>query len=133
MFSIIWTILLFTFDEHIVFLKEVAKRLKKTQLKHISEKSKFCRKQINYLELVLNEDVWNVDPAKTNSIAKFPIPTTREELKRFLGRCSVHSFFFCDHAALSNMKPMKSPLALMSRWLLRLNAFDFDIKFRKGS
>lgn len=40
---------------------------------------------------------------------------------------------FCDHAALSYLKSLKNPTALMSRWLLRLNAFDFDIQYRKGS
>ncbi|KXJ82633.1 hypothetical protein RP20_CCG012365 [Aedes albopictus] len=39
----------------------------------------------------------------------------------------------CDHAALSYLKSLKNPTALMSRWLLRLNAFDFEIKYRKGS
>ncbi|XP_062713751.1 uncharacterized protein LOC134290601 [Aedes albopictus] len=38
----------------------------------------------------------------------------------------------CDHAALSYLKSMKNPTALMSRWLLRLNAFDFEIRYRKG-
>lgn len=40
---------------------------------------------------------------------------------------------YCDHAALSYLKSMKKPTALMSRWFLRLNAFDFNIKYRKGS
>lgn len=40
---------------------------------------------------------------------------------------------YCDHAALSYLRSMKNPTALMSRWLLRLNAFDFEIKYRKGS
>lgn len=40
---------------------------------------------------------------------------------------------YCDHAALSYLKSLKNPTALMSRWLLRLNAFDFEIKYRKGS
>ena len=40
---------------------------------------------------------------------------------------------YCDHAALSYLRSMKNPTALMSRWLLRLNAYDFEIKYRKGS
>ena len=40
---------------------------------------------------------------------------------------------YCDHAALSYLKSMKNPTALMSRWLLRLNAFNFEIRYRKGS
>lgn len=40
---------------------------------------------------------------------------------------------YCDHAALSYLRSIKNPTALMCRWILRLNAFDFEIKYRKGS
>lgn len=39
---------------------------------------------------------------------------------------------YCDHSALTYLRSMKNPTALMSRWILRLNAFDFDIQYRKG-
>ncbi|XP_055604322.1 uncharacterized protein LOC129752573 [Uranotaenia lowii] len=45
----------------------------------------------------------------------------------------VHFIVYCDHSALSYLKTMKNPTALMCRWLLRLNAFDFEIRYRKGS
>lgn len=44
-------------------------------------------------------------------------------------RFTVH----CDHSALTYLRSMKNPTALMSRWILRLNAFDCDIQYRKGS
>lgn len=40
---------------------------------------------------------------------------------------------FCDHSSLTYLKTMKNPTPLMARWILRLNAFSFDIKYRKGS
>lgn len=40
---------------------------------------------------------------------------------------------YCDHAALSYLRSIKNPTALMCRWVLRLNAFDFEIRYRKGS
>ncbi|XP_055590749.1 uncharacterized protein LOC129742837 [Uranotaenia lowii] len=45
----------------------------------------------------------------------------------------VHFIVYCDHSALSYLKTMKNPTALMCRWLIRLNAFDFEIRYRKGS
>ncbi|XP_055584860.1 uncharacterized protein LOC129737726 [Uranotaenia lowii] len=45
----------------------------------------------------------------------------------------VRFVVYCDHSALSYLKTLKNPTALMSRWLLRLNAFDFEIRYRKGS
>lgn len=243
-----------TFEEHVTLLKEVARRLRHANLTISSEKSKFCRGELKYLGYVLNEQGWNVDPEKIECIVKFPAPTSRKEVQRFLGLCNWYrrfiadfsklaaplteltktnerfrwstkaeeaflklksalvsapvlampdyskpfsvacdasdvavggvltqeidgeehpiSYFsqklspserkysvtereclaviraiekfrgyiegtkftvFCDHAALSYLKTMKNPTALMSRWLLRLNSFDFTIKYRKGS
>lgn len=40
---------------------------------------------------------------------------------------------YCDHSALSYLRSIKNPTALMCRWILRLNSFDFEIKYRKGT
>lgn len=40
---------------------------------------------------------------------------------------------YCDHSALTYLRSIKNPTALMCRWILRLNAFDFKIEYRKGS
>lgn len=242
------------FGEHVKLLEEVALRLREANLTISKEKSHFCRSEIKYLGYVLNENGWNVDDEKIESILRFPTPTTRKEVQRFLGVCNWYRRFianfssivtplteltkvklkfkwsteaedaflklksalvsapvlvmpdytkpfaiacdasdvaigavltqevnneehpicyfsqklssserkysvtereclaviraiekfrgyvegarftvYCDHAALSYLKSMKNPTALMSRWLLRLNAFDFDIKYRKGA
>lgn len=44
-----------------------------------------------------------------------------------------HFTVYCDHSSLTYLKTMKNPTPLMCRWILRLNAFTFDIKYRKGS
>lgn len=44
-----------------------------------------------------------------------------------------HFTVFCDHSSLTYLKTMKNPTPLMARWILRLNAFNFDIKYRKGT
>lgn len=55
-------------------------------------------------------------------------------IEKFRGYVEGTKFVvFCDHAALSYLKTMKNPTSLMSRWLLRLNSFDFEIKYRKGA
>jgi len=227
--------------------------LRRANLTISAEKSMFCRREIKYLGYILNENGWKVDNEKIDCIVKFPIPSSRKEVQRFLGLCNWYRRFiadfsriatpiteltktkakfrwtaaaeeaflklkaalvsapvlampdyqipfaiacdasdvaigavltqekqgeehpicyfsqklsaserkysvtereclaviraiekfrgyvegvkftvFCDHAALSYLKSMKNPTALMSRWLLRLNAFDFEIKYRKG-
>lgn len=243
-----------TFEEHIQLLEEVASRLRKANLTISPDKSQFCRREIKYLGYVLNENGWQVDEEKVACIVKFPAPTCRKEVQRFLGMCNWYRRFVenfskivaplteltkikvkfrwtveaeeaflklkaalvsapvlampdyskpfsiatdasdvaigavltqeidgeehpicyfsqklsaaerkysvtereclaviraiekfrcyvegvkfdvhCDHAALTYLKSMKNPTALMSRWLLRLNAFRCEIKYRKGS
>ena len=54
-------------------------------------------------------------------------------IEKFRGYVEGAKFIvFTDHAALSYLRSMKNPTALMSRWILRLNAFNFEIKYRKG-
>ncbi|XP_029732414.2 uncharacterized protein LOC109415089 [Aedes albopictus] len=243
-----------TFEEHLEMLAEVAARLRRANLTISPEKSKFCREEIKYLGYVLNENGWKVDDEKIACIVKYPTPTNRKEVQRFLGLCNWYrrfiaefsriaaplteltktkakfrwtakaeeaalnlkaalvsapvlimpdynkpfsvacdasdiaigavltqevdgeehpvSYFsqklssserkysvtereclaviravekfrgyiegvkfvvYCDHAALSYLLSLKNPTALMSRWILRLNAFDLEIKYRKGS
>lgn len=67
-------------------------------------------------------------------------PTERECLavirciEKFRGYVEGSKFtVFCDHASLEYLRNMKNPSPLMARWILRLNAFRFDVKYRKGA
>lgn len=242
-----------SFQEHLSVLEEVARRLRSANLTISAEKSSFCRKELKYLGYTLSEEGWKVDGEKIECIVKFPVPTCRREVQRFLGVCNWYRRFisefariaaplteltktktrfrwttraedafmqlksalvsapvlampdygkpfsiacdasdiaigavltqetngeehpicffsqklngaerkysatereclavirgiekfrgyvegvkftvFTDHAALSYLRSMKNPTALMSRWILRLNAYDFEVKYRKG-
>lgn len=55
-------------------------------------------------------------------------------IEKFRGYVEGSRFtVFCDHSSLTYLKSMKHPTPLMARWILRLNAFSFDIRYRKGS
>lgn len=55
-------------------------------------------------------------------------------IEKFRGYVEGSRFtVYCDHSSLTYLKSMKNPTPLMARWILRLNAFSFDIRFRKGS
>lgn len=242
------------FDEHLRLLQEVARRLEAAGLTINADKSVFCRRSIKYLGYILDENGWNVDKEKTEAISKFPTPSSKKEVQRFLGMCGWYRRFirdfskvaaplteltkakikfrwnesceiafstlkqllctapvlstpdytkpfsvscdasdvalgavlsqeydgneraiayfsqklspserkysvtereclaviraiekfrgyiegtrftvYCDHSSLTYLKSMKNPTPLMARWILRLNAFSFDIRYRKGT
>lgn len=55
-------------------------------------------------------------------------------IEKFRGYVEGSRFtVYCDHSSLSYLKTMKNPTPLMARWILRLNAFSFDIRYRKGT
>lgn len=55
-------------------------------------------------------------------------------IEKFRGYIEGITFtVYCDHSSLTYLKTMKNPTPLMARWILRLNAFNFDIRYRKGT
>lgn len=243
-----------TFEEHLELLQEISRRLKMAGLTINAEKSVFCRKSLKYLGYVLDQTGWHVDEDKVEAISKFPTPTTKKEIQRFIGMCGwyrrfikdfsntaaplteltkarikfrwtedcekafqtlkshlmtapilatpdytkpfaiacdasdvaiggvltqdvggkervicyfsqklssserkysvtqreclavirsiekfrgyvegTHFTVYCDHSSLTYLKTMKNPTPLLARWILRMNAYSFDIKYRKGS
>lgn len=44
-----------------------------------------------------------------------------------------HFVVYCDHSSLTYLKTMKNPTPLMARWIVRLNAFACEIRYRKGT
>ena len=86
-----------TFDEHLVHLDSVLKRLIKANRKLKLAKCYFARKQIRFLGNILFADGWQTDPEKTRVIRECSAPSNRKELKRWLGmvgfyRNSFHCF-----------------------------------------
>ncbi|XP_055585046.1 uncharacterized protein LOC129737905 [Uranotaenia lowii] len=79
-----------TFEEHLHLLKEIAKRLHKAGLTINAEKSVFCRKSLNYLGYILDEK------GKVEAISKFPTPSTKKEVQRFIGMCGWYRRFIRD-------------------------------------
>ncbi|XP_058827009.1 uncharacterized protein LOC131686989 [Topomyia yanbarensis] len=85
-----------SFQEHLEILQEVARRLKNAGLTINAEKSVFCRKSLRYLGYVLNEEGWHVDEDKVEAISKFPAPTNKKEVQRFIGMCGWYRRFIKD-------------------------------------
>lgn len=88
-----------TFEDHVRMLAEVAKRLSNANLSLNLGKSKFCRKQLNYLGYIINEEGLSVNPDKVEAIVNYPSPTSIREVRRLLGMATWYNRFIPNFAA----------------------------------
>lgn len=93
-----------TFEQHILLLKKVLEKLKFANLTINLEKSQFFRHQLKYLGYVVDINGLHADPEKVDSISKYPTPTNRKEVRRFLGTASWFRRF------IPNFSQLASPL-----------------------
>lgn len=88
-----------TFEDHIRMLEEVARRLSNANLSLNLGKSKFCRKQLNYLGYIINEAGLSVNPEKVEAIVNYPSPTSVKEVRRLLGMATWYNRFISNFAS----------------------------------
>ena len=62
------------------------------------------RDEVLYLGHVVSRQGIATDPAKTNKVSGWPIPTTTKEVQQFLGLPSYYHCFVCSFATLA--KPL---------------------------
>ncbi|GMF40356.1 unnamed protein product [Phytophthora fragariaefolia] len=90
-------------DEHLAALEKVLQRCADEQRYIKIEKCVFCSPEIPWLGDFIARDGVRMDPAKSETIRDWPLPTTKRELLSFLGAC-VYVMRFCkgfaDHVAL---------------------------------
>lgn len=82
-----------TFQDHIVRLETVLKRLRDTGLKVKVEKCHFLQPKVKFLGHEVSAQGISTDPDKISAVAKWPIPSTVKELRSFLGFCSYYRRF----------------------------------------
>ena len=92
------------FQDHLQNLQSVFRRLRDAGLKLQPEKCSFLQKKVNYLGHVVSEEGVSTDPAKTEKVAKWPIPNSTRDVKQFLGFASYYRRFIRDFATIA--KPL---------------------------
>lgn len=90
-----------TFEEHTKLLQRVLDKLTKANLTINLSKCKFFRNQLKYLGYVIDERGLRTDPEKVEAILNFPTPTTRKEVKRFLGTASWYRRFIPNFSTVA--------------------------------
>ena len=79
-------------------------RLRNAGLKLKSKKCTFLRKEVLYLGHLVSREGIATDPGKISKVAGWPVPTTVQEVERFLGFDSYYRQFIRDFAEIA--KPL---------------------------
>lgn len=82
-----------SFQEHLVRLETVFKRLRETGLKVKMKKCHFLQPEVKFLGHQVSAEGIGTDPDKIGTVKKWPIPSTVKELRSFLGFCSYYRRF----------------------------------------
>jgi transposase InsO family protein len=88
------------FDEHLELLAEVARRMKNANLTVNPAKSKFCKKEIEFLGYILSEEGLRPSPRNVTAIVNYPAPKKKKEVRRLMGMANFYHRFIEDYSAV---------------------------------
>lgn len=103
-----------SFQQHLVVLEEIFRRLRAASLHLNIEKCHFVRSELKYLGYVIDNSGLHVDPEKVQAIVNFPRPTKVKGVRQFLGMASWYRRFIKDFAAL--VAPLNALLKKNVKW-----------------
>ena len=86
-----------TFDEHLQRLANVFAALRGAGLKLKPSKCFFAQKEVHYLGHVISTAGVSPDPAKTEVVSSYPIPTDLKQLRQFFGLANYYRRFVPDY------------------------------------
>ena len=89
------------FDEHIGNLKSVLQRVRESNLRLKLSKCCFFRDHVTYLGHAISRDGIATDPAKTERVASWPTPTSKQEVQHFLGFAGYYRKFVKDFTTIA--------------------------------
>ena len=89
-------------SQHVQRLEVVLDRLQREGLKVKLSKCSFFRREVGYLGHIISDQGVATDPAKIESVAKWPRPGQVSELRSFLGFASYYRYFVEGFAKLAS-------------------------------
>ena len=91
-----------TFDDHLLHLEQVFKRLREANLRLKPSKCHFVKSEVEYLGHVVSADGLKPNPAKIRAVQEFPVPTNVTGVKAFLGLCNYYRRFIKGFAQIAS-------------------------------
>ena len=117
-----------SFEESILRLEHIFKRLQIANLKLKPSKCIFFQKSVSFLGHVVSEDGVHTDPMKVEAVKNWPEPKKVKELRSFLGLCSYYRRFVNGFAQIAGPLHKLCGKDVPFRWTEeRQKAFD-DLK-----
>ena len=90
-----------TLEEHQRIVTEVLEILQTNKLYLKHTKCEFEQSETKYLGLIVGHQSVKMDSAKTKGVTEWPIPTTRKELRGFLGFLNFYQRFVKDFSKIA--------------------------------
>ena len=119
-------------SDHIRQIKRFFQIMREAKLTINLMKSEFGKATVKYLGHIVGQGQVRPLDAKIQTIAKFPIPTSRKELTRFLGMAGYYRNFCLNFSEIA--APLKNLLSkkvkfvwtqMIVKWLLTKLSYSF--------
>jgi len=90
-----------TFEEHLVRLEEVFKRLQWARLKLKISKCNFLKRKVAFLGHTVSEAGIEMQQEKNDAVLKWPTPRDISDVRSFIGTCSYYRRFIAGFADIA--------------------------------
>lgn len=91
-----------SFVQHMSQLRQLFDKLSEANLTVNLAKSDFCRATVTYLGHIVGDGQIKPIKAKVQAIDKFPVPTTRKQIMRFLGMAGYYRKYCPNFSVIAN-------------------------------
>ena len=102
-------------QQHVIHVKQFLQRCRERQISINKEKWKFCCTEVTFAGFRLSSEGYQLDPSITAAISQFPTPTTRSELRAFMGL--VNQLSSGTNAIAELMAPFRLLLSTKNEFL----------------